>query len=58
MWWLLFVAGVVAFLIFCVLYLEFRGHRGAKYDRTTESGTNHQVLGQQSNSTRNQSGFL
>ena len=57
MWWLLFVGGVAAFFIGCVLYVEFRGHRGGKHDRTVDSATNYQILNQQSNSLRNQSGF-
>jgi hypothetical protein len=57
MWWLLFVGGVVAFLVACVLYLELRGHRGGKYDRTTDPFTTHQALHQQSDSLRNQSGM-
>lgn len=58
MWWLLLVGGVVAFLIGCALFLELRGHRGGKHDRTVDPATNHQILNQQSNSVRNQSGFL
>ncbi len=58
MWWLLFVGGVIAALIFCALYLEFRGHRGGKHDRTTDGSTNHQILHQQANSVRNQSSIL
>lgn len=56
--WLLFVGCVIAFLLFCVLYLELRGHRGGKYERTTDPWANHQALHVQSDSLRNQQGML
>lgn len=58
MWWLLSVGAVLAFLVFCVLYLELRGHRGVKRDRNRDPFTNHQALHQQSDSLRNQSGMF
>ena len=58
MWWLLFVAGVVAFLVFCVLFLEFRMTNQKRFDRTTDSLTNHLNAQAQSSSLRNQSGII
>ncbi len=58
MWWLLFVAGFIAFLVFCVLFMEFRMTTNKRHDRTTDASTNHQILHQQSDSLRNQSGFI
>ena len=58
MWWLLFVGCVIAFLIFCVLHVEFRGHRAASTIGRRDAATNHVILHQQSDSLRNQSGFL
>jgi hypothetical protein len=58
MWWSLFVAGVVLFLVFCVLYMEFRTTNRKRFDPRTDPSTNHMNLQVQSNSTRNQSSGL
>jgi len=58
MWWLIFVAGVVAFLIFCVLFMEFRMTSKKRFDRKTDPLTNHMNLQAQASSLRNQSSGL
>jgi len=52
--WLLIVFGVIAFLIFGALYIELRpDRRGKKFDKWTDSATNHQAIRSMSNNTRN-----
>ena len=58
MWWLIFVASVIAFLVFAALYLELRSVRRNKFDRTVDPSVNHTNLQAQSNSMRNQSSGL
>ena len=58
MWWLLFVGGFVAFLVFAALYAEFRGHRGGADHRATDTSANYMIINALSNGRRNQTSGL